>query len=74
MVGLVSLTSNFICSRGWPNRSSMQGEVLGSMKVLCPSIGECLGQEAGVGGKQEDGGEDREFKDGKLGKGITFEI
>jgi hypothetical protein len=52
----------------------MQGEVLGSMKVLCPSIGECLGQEAGVGGKQEDGGEDREFKDGKLGKGITFEI
>jgi hypothetical protein len=28
----------------------MRGEALGSLKVLCPSIGECLGQEAGVGG------------------------
>jgi hypothetical protein len=28
----------------------MRGEALGPMKVLCPSIGECLGQEAGVGG------------------------
>jgi len=25
------------------------GEALGPVKVLCPSIGECLGQEAGVG-------------------------
>ena len=25
-------------------------EALGPVKVLCPSIEECLGQEAGVGG------------------------
>jgi hypothetical protein len=28
----------------------MGGEALGPVKVLCPSIGECQGQEAGVGG------------------------
>ena len=28
----------------------MGGEVLGPVKALCPSIGECQGQEAGVGG------------------------
>ena len=27
----------------------MGGEALGPVKVLCPSIGECQGQEAGVG-------------------------
>ena len=27
----------------------MGGEALGLVKVLCPSIGECQGQEAGVG-------------------------
>jgi len=26
------------------------GETLGPVKVLCPSTGECQGQEAGVGG------------------------
>ena len=31
-------------------QSSMGGEALGSVKVLCPSIGECLGQEVEVGG------------------------
>jgi hypothetical protein len=41
--------SSCICSRGWPSRSSMGGEVLGPVKVLCPSIGECQGQEAVVG-------------------------
>jgi hypothetical protein len=34
------------------------GEVLGLVKVLCPSIG----------------GRDRGFSEGKLGKGITFEM
>jgi hypothetical protein len=29
-----------ICSRGWPSRSSMGGEALGLLKVLCHSIGE----------------------------------
>jgi hypothetical protein len=28
----------------------MGGEALGLVKILCPSIGECQGQEAGVGG------------------------
>ena len=28
----------------------MGGEALGPVKVLCLSIGECQGQEAGVGG------------------------
>jgi hypothetical protein len=28
----------------------MIGEALGPVKVLCPSIGKCQGQEAGVGG------------------------
>jgi hypothetical protein len=28
----------------------MGGEALGLAKILCPSIAECQGQEAGVGG------------------------
>jgi hypothetical protein len=32
--------SSCICSRGWPSQSSMGGEALGLMKVLCPSAGE----------------------------------
>ena len=28
----------------------MGGKALGSVKVLCPSIGECQVEEAGVGG------------------------
>jgi hypothetical protein len=52
------------------------GKALGSVKALCPSIGECLGQEAGVGSlgrriKEEGIGE---FSEGKLGTGITFEM
>jgi hypothetical protein len=41
--------SSRMCSRGWPSRSSMGGKALGPVKVLCPSVGECQGQEAGVG-------------------------
>jgi hypothetical protein len=47
------------------------------VKVLCPSIGECLGQEAGVGRFGSRGlgeGENKGFLEGKLGKGITFEM
>jgi hypothetical protein len=39
-----------ICSRGWPCWSSMGGEALGPVKALCPTVGECQGQEVGVGG------------------------
>jgi hypothetical protein len=35
----------------------MGGEAIGSVKVLSPSIGECQGQEAGVGGLGSKGGE-----------------
>jgi hypothetical protein len=31
--------SSCICSRGWPNWSSMGVEALGPVEVLCPSIG-----------------------------------
>jgi hypothetical protein len=39
-----------ICSREWPNRTLMEGEALGLAKIICPSTGECQGQEVGVGG------------------------
>jgi hypothetical protein len=51
----------------------MGGEVLGPVKVLCPSIGEGQDQEwewEGWGG----GGGHRGFSEGKPGKGITFEM
>jgi hypothetical protein len=41
--------SSYICSREWPCQSSVGGEAVGSVNVLCPSIGECQGQEAGAG-------------------------
>jgi hypothetical protein len=53
----------------------MEGETLGLRKVLCPSIEEYQGQEAGVGGWEAGGGGgDRGFSEGKLEKGITFEM
>ena len=45
----------------------------GPVNVLYHSMGECLGQEIGVG-EQEEWGGDREFSEGKLGKGITFQM
>ena len=56
----------------------MGREALSPVKVLCPSIGECHGQEAGVGTLVSRGrgerGRDRGFSEGKPGKGITFEM
>jgi hypothetical protein len=54
----------------------MGGEAIGPVKVLCHNIGECQGQEAGVGGlgSRGRGGEDRGFSEGKPGKGTTFEM
>jgi hypothetical protein len=53
----------------------MGGEALGPMKVLCPCIGEYHDQDAGLGrlGSRSGVG-DRRFSEGKLGKGITFEM
>jgi hypothetical protein len=54
----------------------MGGEAFCPVKVLCPSIGECQGQEVGVSGLGIRGrwGGDRGFSEGKLGKRITFEM
>jgi hypothetical protein len=53
----------------------MGGEALGPVKFLCPSIRKCQGQEAEVGGLGSRGrGEDRGFLEGKLGKGIIYEM
>jgi hypothetical protein len=53
----------------------MEREVLGLVKVLCPST-ECQGQEAGVGGlgTRGRGGKDGGFLEGKLERGIAFEM
>jgi hypothetical protein len=77
MMGLMALA---LCSRGWLSRSSMGGKALGPVKVLCPSIGKCQGKEAGVGGLVSRGWEvgwgcrGRRFSEGKLEKGITFDM
>jgi hypothetical protein len=54
----------------------MGGEALSPVKVLFPCIGECQDQEAGVGGlvSRERSEGNRGFSEGKLGKGITFEM
>jgi hypothetical protein len=60
----------------------MGGEVLGSRKSICPSVGEYQGGVVGVGGWMGEhphrirarGGWDRQFLEVKLGNGITFEM
>jgi hypothetical protein len=52
----------------------MGGEALGPVKVLCPIVGECQVQEAGVSGLVNRGGGNRGFLEGKAGKGTTFEM
>jgi hypothetical protein len=69
--------SSCICSRGWCSWTSMGGEALGSMKALCPSVGECQGQGVGVGElvrREGGGGEGGDFLEDKAEKGITFEM
>jgi hypothetical protein len=71
-----SCVSSCICSRRWPSWPSLGGEALGLAKIICPSIGECQGQEVGVGGlgSRAGGGGYRELSKMKLGKGIAFEM
>ena len=60
----------YICSRGWPSWPSIGGETLGLMKIICPSTGECQGQEAGVcglGSRAEEGIGYRGLSERKLG-------
>jgi hypothetical protein len=53
----------------------LRREALGLVKIICPSKGECQGQEEGVGvlGSRAGGGY-RGFLERKLGKGIAFEM
>jgi hypothetical protein len=72
MVELVALAlyvaENGLVCHQWEERPSL-------VKVLCPSIGECQDQEwEWVGWGAGGGGRDRGFLEGKLGKGITFEM
>ena len=46
-------------SRGRPRQSSMGGEAIGPVKVLCPNIRECQGQEEGADGLGSRGRERR---------------
>jgi hypothetical protein len=46
----------------------MGGETLGPVKVLCPGVEECEGQEAGVGGSVSKG--NRGSSEGKPGENI----
>jgi hypothetical protein len=49
MVGLMALAA-YVAEDGLLTWSSMGGEAIGLVKVLCPNIGECQDKEAGVGG------------------------
>ena len=62
--------SSCIYSRGFPSQSSVGGEALGPVKVLCPSIGECQcqGQEVGVGCLVSELGGGRGFLEGNQGR------
>jgi hypothetical protein len=42
--------SSRICNRGWPCWSSLRREALGPVKARCRRVGECEGEETGVGG------------------------
>jgi hypothetical protein len=53
----------------------MGGEARGPVNVLCPSIGNARTVNgSGWLGEQGKGGGVRGFSEGKLGKGITFEM
>jgi hypothetical protein len=42
--------SSCTCSRKWPSCPSLGGEALDLAKIICPSSGDCQGQEAGMCG------------------------
>jgi hypothetical protein len=51
----------------------MGGEAINLVKIICPSTGECQGQEVGVGGlRSREGRGYRGLSERKLGKGIAF--
>jgi hypothetical protein len=53
----------------------MGGETLGLEKIICPSVGECQGQEVGGGTLGNRGRREyRRLLERKLGKGLAFEM
>jgi hypothetical protein len=50
ILDILYLNVSCICSRVWPSWPSLGGEALGLVKIICPSRGECQGQEVVVGG------------------------
>jgi len=53
----------------------MGGKVLGPVKARFPRVGECQGQwQELVGGEHPHRSRGRGFLEGKLGKGIIFEM
>jgi hypothetical protein len=53
----------------------MGGEALGIVKIICPSRGECYGQEVGMGGLGSKAwGGHRGLSERKLRKRIAFEM
>jgi hypothetical protein len=59
--------SSYICSRSWLSWSSKGGEALGPVKARTRN-------GSGWIGEQGEERKDRGFLEGKLGKGITFEM
>jgi hypothetical protein len=55
MVGLMALVA-YVAEK-WPSQSQLEGEALCPVKVLCSSVGECQGQEAGGDGLGSSGRE-----------------
>ena len=66
--------SSCICSREWSSQSSMAREALNPVKVICPTIGLVGPGRSGWVGEQWEGRREREYSEGKVGKGITFEM
>jgi hypothetical protein len=66
-----SCGSSYICSRGWPSRSSMGGEALGPVKTLGSSIGGNARTRNGNGWVEEqgEGVEDKGFLEEKTRNG-----
>ena len=65
----------YVAEDGLPSWPSMGGEALGFVKIICPSTGECQGQESGVGGLgSRAGGGYRGLLERKLRKGVAFEM
>jgi hypothetical protein len=58
----------------WSHLTSKVGEALGPVKALCPSIGECQGQDWEWVGWRAGGGGEEIVSERKPGKGITFEM